>query len=207
MLALGISRWRLQRLRTYVAEQIRGWQADPQFVHFIDAIEVELYYRIHLAERLGLRHQPTEMIHGHTVFWVTSDMLAEAARIIRQDQAALLPEWMTQEIYWQDYLRRKYRARYDALQAQLASIFDPAIGFMEDLQRLRGTQADLTTPLPVVAGETAEQLASAFALAPSELAQLAYDEATWIQAYRKLQDAREARKTSFQGADERRNWT
>ncbi|MGE8392236.1 hypothetical protein HFV04_019200 [Pseudomonas sp. BIGb0427] len=199
LLALGISRWRLQRLRTYVAEQIRGWQADPQFVHFIDAIEVELYYRIHLAERLGLRHQPTEMIHGHTVFWVTSDMLAEAARIIRQDQAALLPEWMTQEIYWQDYLRRKYRARYDALQAQLASIFDPAIGFMEDLQRLRGTQADLTTPLPVVAGETAEQLASAFALAPSELAQLAYDEATWIQAYRKLQDAREARENELPG--------
>ncbi|UVL58592.1 dermonecrotic toxin domain-containing protein [Pseudomonas sp. B21-035] len=199
LLALGISRWRLQRLRTYVAEQIRGWQADPQFVHFIDAIEVELYYRIHLAERLGLRHQPTEMIHGHTVFWVTSDMLAEAARIIRQDQAALLPEWMTQEIYWQDYLKRRYRARYEALQAQLAGIFDPATGFMEDLQRLRGTQADLTTPLPVVAGETAEQLASAFALAPSELAQLAYDEATWIQAYRKLQDAREVRENELPG--------
>lgn len=199
LLALGISRWRLQRLRTYVAEQIRGWQADPQFVHFIDAIEVELYYRIHLAERLGLRHQPTEMVHGNTVFWVTSDMLADAARIIRQDQAALLPEWMTQEIYWQDYLRRVHSTRFEALQVELASIFDPAIDFMEALQQLRGEQADLTTPLPAVQGQSAEQLALAFGVAQSELTQLAYVEAEWSQAYAKLQDAREAKENELPG--------
>ncbi|MCE6983954.1 hypothetical protein EI534_42710, partial [Pseudomonas frederiksbergensis] len=45
LLALGISRWRLQRLRTYVAEQIRGWRSS---MPDIDDIEVELYYRIHL---------------------------------------------------------------------------------------------------------------------------------------------------------------
>ena len=197
LLALGISRWRLQRLRTYVAEQIRGWQADPQFVHFIDAIEVELYYRIHLAERLGLRHQPTEMVHGHTVFWVTSDMLAEASRIIREDQAGLLAQWMVEEVYWQNYLRRAHSARFEALQVELAGIFDPAIDFMEALQQLRGQQADLTTPLPEVQGQTAEQLALAFGVAQNELAQLSYVEDEWSQAYVNLQDAREARENQL----------
>ncbi|WP_327440532.1 dermonecrotic toxin domain-containing protein [Pseudomonas donghuensis] len=199
LLDLGISRWRLQRLRTYVAEQIRGWQADPEFVHFIDAIEVELYYRINLAQRLGLRNQPAAMAYGHTVFWVTSDMLAEAERVIRQDQAGLLVQWMTQEVYWQVYLKRVYSARYEALQVELAEIFDPAIDFMEDLQRLRGTQADLTTPLPAVEGEAANQLALAFEVAHSDLPQLAYDEVVWNQAYRTLQDAREAKENELPG--------
>ncbi|WP_010223711.1 dermonecrotic toxin domain-containing protein [Pseudomonas donghuensis] len=196
LLALGISRWRLQRLRTYVAEQIRGWRSS---MPDIDDIEVELYYRIHLAARLGLRNQPSTMRFPGLVTWVTSDMLEAAARVISQDQAGLLPQWMVEEVYWQNYLRRVHSERFEALQVELAEVFDPAIDFMEALQRLRGEQADLATPLPVVQGQTAEQLALAFGVAQNELAQLAYVEAEWSQAYANLQDAREARENELPG--------
>ncbi|WP_095162897.1 dermonecrotic toxin domain-containing protein [Pseudomonas sp. Irchel 3F5] len=199
LLALGISRWRLQRLRTYVAAQIRGWHADQDFREFIDDVEVELYFRIHLADRLRLRNQPTAMEYDQTVSWVTNAMLAEAARVIREDQTGLLPEWMTNEVYWQAYLKRVYKARFAALSFQLAALFDPAIEFMDELKRLRGSQPDLTMALPAVEGETARQLALAFGVTQSELSQLAYDEASWIQAYRKLQDAREAKENELPG--------
>lgn len=103
MLDFAISQWRSAQLQAYVAESTAGWRR--QGFDVSDPVEVQLYFRRHLADRLGLRHPPTEQAFSVYTRWVSANMLEEAARSVIAAQEHLLDLYLVRQAFWQRYLR------------------------------------------------------------------------------------------------------
>lgn len=101
LIDMAISHWRTLRLREHVSANIRNWR---QLGHQIDYSEIELYFRIALTTRLGLRNQPNEQAFSGFTHWVTPTMLEDACTAVLQSQAAQLPDYLYAQAYWQRYL-------------------------------------------------------------------------------------------------------
>ena len=93
-----------------------------------DDAEIQLYYRVFLAEELGLPLKTRSMQHEQ-VAGVTPQMLnAAKAHVLSLDASPALHYSITREKFWRRFLKRKYEARfkavredYDKKREQLAS--------------------------------------------------------------------------------------
>jgi hypothetical protein len=112
LIAMATSHWRVHRLQEHVSRHIGGWQRAG---HVIDYSEIELYFRIALATRLGLRDQPHTQVFTSYTHWVTADMLEAAYAAVVADQQALLPVYLDEQLYWQRYLDFAYAPRIEAI--------------------------------------------------------------------------------------------
>ncbi|MFK0089944.1 NEL-type E3 ubiquitin ligase domain-containing protein [Pseudomonas sp. NPDC090755] len=112
LLALGTSHWRALRLAEHVASNVTAWQ---QRGHAIEYSELELYFRIALASRLGLRNQPVTQVYTSYTTWVTQAMLDAGEAAVLADQANLLPGYLLAQPYWQRYLRYAHAPRLAAI--------------------------------------------------------------------------------------------
>lgn len=112
LIAMATSHWRVHRLQEHVSRHIGGWQRAG---HVIDYSEIELYFRIALATRLGLRDQPQTQVFTSYTHWVTADMLEAAYAAVVADQQALLPAYLDEQLYWQRYLDFAYAPRIEAI--------------------------------------------------------------------------------------------
>ncbi|WP_165392200.1 NEL-type E3 ubiquitin ligase domain-containing protein [Pseudomonas tructae] len=108
LLDLGTSHWRAHRLDHYVTQNFETWQ---QQGHTVDDAEVELYFRIALAERLRLRNQPVVQVHTTSTRWITQAMLDDGEAAVLADQPNLLPAYLLDQPYWQRYLDYAYAPR------------------------------------------------------------------------------------------------
>ncbi|MDD1012158.1 NEL-type E3 ubiquitin ligase domain-containing protein [Pseudomonas rubra] len=108
LLALGTSHWRAHRLAEYVASNVTAWR---QQGHGIEYSELELFFRIALAKRLGLRNQPVTQVYTGYTTWVTTAMLDAGEAAVLADQAHLLPGYLQAQPYWQRYLRYAHAPR------------------------------------------------------------------------------------------------
>lgn len=101
LLDMAISHWRALRLREHVTANLPAWRP---LGHRIDYSEIELYFRIALTTRLGLRDQPSEQAFPEYAEWVTQAMLDHAVTAVIQDQMRQLPAYLYGQAYWQRYL-------------------------------------------------------------------------------------------------------
>jgi hypothetical protein len=101
LIALATSHWRIARLREYLTTQVKGWKDAGQR---IDYSEIELYFRIALADRLALRDQPKEQKYVNLTKWVTPAMLDAACDAVRATQNERLPVYLNERRYWQLFL-------------------------------------------------------------------------------------------------------
>ncbi|MND67951.1 Internalin-A precursor [compost metagenome] len=114
LIELGISHWRMQRLKEHVAANLSNWR---KLGKTIDHSEIELYFRIALTTRLGLRDQPTVQVYPKFAQWVTSEMLNDAQSNVLADQTALLPLYLNTQPYWQRFLAFHRSAQVNAINA------------------------------------------------------------------------------------------
>lgn len=106
LIELGRSLFRLEQLEVFARRDMiaRGEQGRG-----VDEIEVSLYYRVHLAQRLGLRMQPGSMSYG-AVARVSAQQLDDAERFVlgaETDQA--LAASLSSRDFWQRYLLERHR--------------------------------------------------------------------------------------------------
>lgn len=112
LIALATSHWRVHRLKEHVTANITTWRLAG---HSIDYSEIELYFRIALATRLGLRDQPTSQVFTSYTSWVTQDMLDTAYSAVLAPQAELLPDYLNEQPYWQRFLDSAHADRIGAI--------------------------------------------------------------------------------------------
>lgn len=119
LIALATSHWRLNRLKEYVTSNVASWR---QAGHPIDYSEIELYFRIALTTRLGLRDQPNHQVFTTYTRWVTQDMLDAAHSAVLAPQAELLPNYLNEQPYWQRYLDAGHLRQIDTIHQQRTRI-------------------------------------------------------------------------------------
>ena len=162
LVAMATSHWRALRLREYLSTRIRDWRQPERR---IDYSEIELYFRIALTQRLGLRNQPSEQVFDSYTQWVTQAMLDEACEAVLASQAERLPAYLYAQVYWQRYLdfaATPHRARINRWRVRIGEYLDavsseelpPALS-QEEQERLRDIlhlsgQLGLHEPLPAV---------------------------------------------------------
>ncbi|QBF26201.1 hypothetical protein EXN22_11025 [Pseudomonas tructae] len=112
LIAMGTSHWRAQYLKMYVTSNINAWQNQG---HPIEYSEIELYFRLALATRLGLRNQPGTQVYTSYTTWITPGMIDTAEAAILDNQAALLPHYLHSQQYWQHYLDSTQSMRIEAI--------------------------------------------------------------------------------------------
>ncbi|AZL74814.1 NEL-type E3 ubiquitin ligase domain-containing protein [Pseudomonas oryziphila] len=93
----------------------------------VDEVEVDLAYRIGLAERLSLPRQPRTM-QFRSMAHVGDEQLADAERSVRAAEAngEVLARFISQRDFWQAYLKQQHATSLDEVQ-------EP---FFADLERL-----------------------------------------------------------------------
>lgn len=162
LVSMATSHWRALRLREHLSTQIRSWRQPGRR---IDYSEIELYFRIALAKRLGLRNQPGEQVFTSYTLWVTQAMLDEACEAVLRSQAAQLPVYLYAQTYWQrhlDFLTTPHMTRINRWRARIGEYLDavssgelpPALNpdeqdRLRDILHLSG-QLGLHEPLPAV---------------------------------------------------------
>ncbi|MFF7109530.1 NEL-type E3 ubiquitin ligase domain-containing protein [Pseudomonas sichuanensis] len=122
--------FRLERLQAYaradlprVERALRRQYPDES----VDEIEVDLAYRVGLAERLSLPRQPRTM-QFRAMAHVNDEHLADAERSVRaaESDGEVLARFISQRDFWQAYLKQQHATSLDEVQ-------EP---FFADLERL-----------------------------------------------------------------------
>lgn len=88
------------------------------------AMELSLAYRVGLAERLNLPAQPRDMnFHiGVDVIQPTLDWVY--AEVVKLEHSPALPDWMSTQPFWIEYLEATYRASFEEVAIRAAMSFE-----------------------------------------------------------------------------------
>ena len=113
LIAMATSHWRVLRLREYVVANISAWRNAG---NIIDYSEIELYFRIALAQRLNLRDQPGIQEYTSYTRWVTPQMLDAAHSAVLATPTDNFASYLHEQPYWQRYLDFALPARVGGIQ-------------------------------------------------------------------------------------------
>ncbi|MDD1002786.1 NEL-type E3 ubiquitin ligase domain-containing protein [Pseudomonas sp. TNT2022 ID642] len=113
LLELGRSLFRLHRLNA-IAHEHAGK------VGSLDEIEVNLAYRIGLAKTLGLPGQPQSMLLGLKSGVTAADLEKAQHRIATDELSPKWLEFMQQQTFWRDYLKRTFTRKFSLIDASFA---------------------------------------------------------------------------------------
>ncbi|TDV45977.1 leucine rich repeat (LRR) protein [Pseudomonas helmanticensis] len=113
LLELGRSLFRLHRLNA-IAHEHAGK------VGSLDEIEVNLAYRIGLAKTLGLPGQPQNMLLGLKSGVTAADLDKAQHRIATDELSPKWLEFMQQQTFWRDYLKRTFTRKFSLIDASFA---------------------------------------------------------------------------------------
>lgn len=115
LLATSRSLFRLDQLNRLARADVRA-RATARDVSEdeIEEVEVFLAYRVGLAERLELRHQPHAMLFDAVEPVSAAQLDAAATQVLAAETPEALLDWHMTQDYWLQYLRRQYPARLDA---------------------------------------------------------------------------------------------
>jgi hypothetical protein len=83
----------------------------------VDAVEVELAYRIELADALELPGQPRYMNYARTANVTTQDITAAKEEVLAAETPAVLKQSLAQRDFWLNFLKRQYPERFEAVNA------------------------------------------------------------------------------------------
>ncbi|WP_095162893.1 dermonecrotic toxin domain-containing protein [Pseudomonas sp. Irchel 3F5] len=107
LIELGLSLWRLRYLRESVLKHYRDWLSERRRAGVRvtdDYAEIELYIRIALTQRLGLRHQPTVQRYAELVEWMTPAMADQVEREVLAAQQEYFPRALVDQPFWQNHI-------------------------------------------------------------------------------------------------------
>jgi hypothetical protein len=83
----------------------------------VDEVEVELAYRIELADALQLPGQPRYMNYARTAKVTDEDIQAAKDEVLEAETPAVLKRALAERDFWQNFLKRQYPERFDAVRA------------------------------------------------------------------------------------------
>ncbi|HWH88925.1 MAG TPA: NEL-type E3 ubiquitin ligase domain-containing protein [Pseudomonas sp.] len=112
LLNLGRGLFRLDQLNTIAHEHAKVAKSDP--------LEVNLAYRIGLAQELDLPGQPQNMLFEPQSGVTAADLDTAKLRI---NTAELSPQWlkfMQQQTFWRDYLKRTFARKFSLIDQSFA---------------------------------------------------------------------------------------
>ena len=108
-----------------------------------DVAEIQLFYRIQLAEALGLPIQTRSMFSA-PIAGISAAQITEAKdSILAMDAGPALKHSIMQEVLWRNFLHAKHTARFEAIEEQYQKDYTKLSEDSElsdDLQLLRGTE-------------------------------------------------------------------
>ncbi|WP_375122512.1 NEL-type E3 ubiquitin ligase domain-containing protein [Pseudomonas sp. LW8] len=121
LLELGRSLFRLDRLEEIAREHsLRA----PK----VDALEMNLAYRIGLTDALGLRGQPKDMLFSAQSGVTAADLEVAKNRVFTAELSPQWLEYMQGRTFWRDYLRRIFVRKFalidDLYDPQMSALFD-----------------------------------------------------------------------------------
>lgn len=119
LLSLGRRLFRLDYLSRIAREHV---QANPG----LDAVEVELAYRIGLADRLELVGQPQYMRYGSVSGVKPADLDAANTRVIAAQVTPELSTYLCGRTFWSDFLRQQHGQQFTDLTAPFHERIDAA---------------------------------------------------------------------------------
>lgn len=137
LLRLGRSLYRLDQVDAFAARHLQQMRQNP-FQH-IDDVEVYLAYRVNLAQPLDLPAQPYHM-HYEAFSGVSSAQINQArGAILHGESNEALSASLAQREFWDEYLRKRYAARFE----DLAAPFHERLEALEEQAREGNEQAYL----------------------------------------------------------------
>ena len=108
-----------------------------------DVAEIQLFYRIELAEALGLPIQTRSMFFA-PIAGISAEQISEAKNsILAMDTGPALKHSIMQETLWRNFLRAKHAARFEAIEDQYQkdySTLSEDSEMSDDLQLQRGAE-------------------------------------------------------------------
>ena len=108
-----------------------------------DVAEIQLFYRIQLAEALGLPIQTRSMFSA-PIAGISAAQITEAKdSILAMDAGPALKHSIMQEVLWRNFLHAKHTARFEAIEEQYQKDYTKLSEDSElsdDLQLLRGAE-------------------------------------------------------------------
>ncbi|KIF62219.1 hypothetical protein NX10_11810 [Pseudomonas fluorescens] len=121
LLELGRSLFRLDKLEEIAREHsLRA----PE----VDALEMNLAYRIGLTDALGLRGQPEDMLFSAQSGVTAADLEVAKNRVMSAELSPQWLEYMQGRTFWRDYLRRTFVRKFalidDLYDPQMSALFD-----------------------------------------------------------------------------------
>jgi hypothetical protein len=83
----------------------------------VDEVEVELAYRVELADALQLPGQPRYMNYARTAKVTNEDIQAAKDEVLAAETPTVLKQSLAQRDFWQNFLKRQYPERFEAVNA------------------------------------------------------------------------------------------
>ena len=106
-----------------------------------DAAEIQLFYRIELAEALGLPIQ-TRAMFSAPIAGISAAQISEAkARILAMDASPAFKHSIMHETLWRNFLQKKHAERFEAIENQYQQDYtklSEEAGLSEEVQLQRG---------------------------------------------------------------------
>jgi hypothetical protein len=136
---LGRSLSRVAKLEEIAAAKVNALKLKyaniPERLARVDDVEVHLRYRVALRKDLGLSGQPYYMNYAHHSLVGLEDIDAAYIAVLEAESKDALVNWVSDEPYWQNYLRLTYPADFSALEVEPSSLMEAS------LQRVMSNQS------------------------------------------------------------------
>jgi len=109
--------WRLDEVEVLAEEEIQARLKAPG-ARRVDPLEVRLGYRIGLTERLLLPGQPRHMTFNELARVTPGQLDAAYAKVLAREKTSAYPRALASREFWATYLKDRYPARFEAIDAQ-----------------------------------------------------------------------------------------
>ncbi|WP_338510437.1 DUF6543 domain-containing protein [Pseudomonas trivialis] len=125
---------------------ITRYDAEGHPIKYIDEVEIHLIYPTNLAERLDLPWQSRKMKFSEPD--VTPAMIDDAyARVLALEDGSLLDQRISEQPFWDIYVRHSNPKAFDGLRVRVESLLDS----LEALEPI--SQAEYDSDMALIAGE------------------------------------------------------
>ncbi|NBA95445.1 NEL-type E3 ubiquitin ligase domain-containing protein [Pseudomonas sp. R5(2019)] len=134
LIGLGRGLFRLEQLERYARHDIDTRSAGGG-EYPLDQIEVNLAYRVRLADRLALPGQPRSMEFGAIAGVTAANLEAAVAFVLAAERTPQWLDFLCARDFWIEFLKRRYPARF-------ASLGETDYEALEALELQRGALGD-----------------------------------------------------------------
>ena len=116
-----------------------------QEVARLDPLEVQMFYQVNLARALELPARPKSMQFGNVAEVTPQELSAARQFVLQQETQPALQAFIETQVFWGEYLRKKYPEAFNGMSANHQSRMDTVYS-----ERGEGTDEEYMDKISVV---------------------------------------------------------